>query len=119
MSGTRFDPMGASGDGDAEQLAPESPMTVADCAGLAQRQAFDVTALVEEVGDEREVSSTRVVRDVILVDGSKINGTLQQIKLSFYYSIEMSSNDQECMDLLSRAVGTTTPLSFFAIQGNR
>ena len=32
----------------------------------------------------REVNEARVVRDVILFDGSKINEKLQQLKFSFF-----------------------------------
>ena len=119
ISGSRFDPLEGSVNGDAEQLAAEPPMTVADCVGLAQSQQFDVTALVEDVSPVREVNDTRVVRDVILVDGSKIKEKLQQLKLSFYYARDTSPKDLECLKMLHNAAGTTTPLSFFGIQGKK
>ena len=119
VGGTRFDALVVSGDGDAEQLAPEPPMTVADCVELDSSQQFDVTALVEHVSPEREVTDARKVRDVILVDGSKIKEKLQQLKLSFYYDRETSSKDRESLEMLDNAKGTTTPLSFFAIQGKK
>ena len=53
ISGTRFDALLVDGKGDAKQLAPEPPMSVADCVELHQSQQFDVTALVEHVSPER------------------------------------------------------------------
>ena len=47
LAGTKFDPLVVDGNGDAQQLAPDPPMSVADCVGLGQSQQFDVTALVE------------------------------------------------------------------------
>ena len=77
IAGTRFDPLVVSGNGDAEQLAPDPPMSVTDYVGLGQSQQCDVTALVGQFGPEREVSEARVVRDAILFDGSKIREKFQ------------------------------------------
>ena len=119
MAWTRFDPLKPGGDGDAEQLAPEPPMSVADCVSLTQNQQFDVTALVEQLDVERDVNDQRVVRDVVLVDGSKIKGKLQQLKLSFFYDRDPSAKDQAILKMLENAAENAKPLIFFAIQGKR
>ena len=83
LDGAKFDPLVVDGNGDAQQLAPDPPMSVADCVGLGQSQQFDVTASVEEFGPMREVNEACVVRDVILFDGSQMDDKLQQLKISY------------------------------------
>ena len=55
---------------DGEIIQPEPKMTLSDCAQLQQTQRFDVTGLVESIGEERAVSVERKVRHVKLVDDS-------------------------------------------------
>jgi len=119
MAGTRFDALVSDGDGDAEQLAPEPPMSVADCVLLTQNQQFDVTALVEQIDPEREVNDQRVVREIVLVDGSKIQEKLQQLRLSFFYDRYPSAKDQAILKMLENAAENAKPLILFAIQGKR
>ena len=119
MAGTRFDPLVSDGDGDAEQLAPEPPMSVADCVLLTQNQQFDVTALVEQIDPEREVNDQRVVREIVLVDGSKIQEKLQQLRLSFFYDRYPSAKDQAILKMLEDAAENAKPLILFAIQGKK
>ena len=111
IEGTKFDPLLQTGD--VTQLAPQPPMSVADCVGYKETQRFDVTALVARLSESRQVALGRLVRDVFLVDGSKLkNGKTAELKLSFYYD---SGSSDEAM--LKDAEGHAKPLSFFAVYG--
>ena len=51
-------------------VTPTPSITCAECLEFNTVQAFDITALVDEVGTPREVSEQRRVRDVWFLDGS-------------------------------------------------
>ena len=57
----------------AHSPRPQPDIDCADCLALQRFQAFSITALVHEVSTPRPVDKeNRVVRDVIICDGSKI-----------------------------------------------
>ena len=56
----------------AHSPRPQPDIECADCLALQRFQAFSITALVHEVSNPRPVDKDRVVRDVVICDGSKI-----------------------------------------------
>jgi hypothetical protein len=115
---TKFDPL--LQNGDAAQLSPAPSMTVAACVGYVQAQRFDVTALVAQIFPVRSGGGKRSVRDVILVDGSKLeNGNLAELKLDFFFDSRETKEEKNILALLTDAAGKPIPLSFFAVQGKK
>ena len=104
---------------DGEIIQPEPKMTLRDCAQLQQAQRFDVTGLVESISEERQVTETRKVRNLTLVDDSGENDKIQQMVLNYFYDVPMLAATRATMDILLAAVDTKEAVSFFAIQGKK
>jgi len=115
LAATKFDPILQR---DGEHLAAEPPMTTAQCRALRSPQRFDITALIDSIGDTRPGGPNRDVRDVILVDGSKdSSGKLVEVKLSYFTSTTTTEAEAGFLDLVTKASGTKRAISLFAIQG--
>ena len=71
---TKFDPLMSRAQGEVVQGQPS--MTLSEINDLTQNQRFDVTALVEQVGDPRPAKNNRVRRVVKIIDQDGSRGWL-------------------------------------------
>ena len=51
-------------------ITPQPTITCVDCLNFHKVQAFDITALVDDVSEKRPVKDKRHVRDIYLIDGT-------------------------------------------------
>ena len=100
---------------------PQPDIDCADCLALQRFQAFSITALVHEVSAPRLVDKeNRVVRDVIICDGSKIPrrdaDTLVEAIVKPTLQIFSGPGDAAMIDKLTAAAGKHVPLTFLGMQ---
>ena len=93
---------------------PQPDIDCADCLALERVQAFSITALVHEVSTPRPVDKeNRVVRDVIICDGSKIPrrdaDTLVEAIVQPTLQIFSGTSDAPMIAELTAAAGKNVP----------
>ena len=126
LSKTTMEPLLQS----ARSALPHPGVTCADCQAFKSLQAFDITCLVDSVSEARNIASTRYVRDVYLLDGSKKsdviplasqtapdpNGDkLVRPKVAVFYT-RTGLQDPVWMQELQAAAKQPKPFHFFALQ---
>ena len=107
----------------AHSPRPQPDIECADCLALQRFQAFSITALVHEVSNPRPVDKDRVVRDVVICDGSKIPrrdaDTLVEAIVKPTLQIFSGPGDAAMIDKLTAAAGKHVPLAFLGMQGKQ
>ena len=97
----------------AHSPRPQPDIDCADCLALQRFQAFSITALVHEVSDPRPVDKDRVVRDVVICDGSKIPrrdaDTLVEAIVKPTLQIFSGTSDAPMIAKVTAAAGKTFP----------
>ena len=101
---TKRNPLMSHKEGEIVQAQPS--MTLAEINDLKQAQRFDVTALVEQVGEPRDAGKTgRVYRRVTLIDQSGKDSKVQQTVWSFLSDSTPNAKDRAVIDILREAEG--------------
>ena len=102
---------------------PAAGHRVRGLLGAARFQAFSITALVHEVSNPRPVDKDRVVRDVVICDGSKIPrrdaDTLVEAIVKPTLQIFSGTSDAPMIAQLTAAAGKNVPLTFLGIQAKQ
>ena len=70
----------AAGSAEASAVQPAPTTTILQCEGLGESQAFDVTGLIQEVGEPRDVKNDRVSIALKIHDGT-VNASTGGVKL--------------------------------------
>ena len=107
--------------GDGTGVVQPCPMTtVAKCHELSNNQFFDVTALIQRIGADRDVQNDRIGFSVDIFDGS-LDSSTQRVKLmpvTLYFD-RTSDKAQTTRILLENLRDDRRAASFFCIQGSR
>ena len=118
---TTFAPLLNSKEYDS--CGPEPVATIAECAGLTTQQFFDVVALVKSVSAVRsgrqEHDPGRVVFDIEIMDGSKIDDQVRTMPLTVWADrpSPSSTDEPERWVFLKEALTKQEPVAFFRIKG--
>ena len=111
ISGTKFDPLLNSNTNQIVQ--PEPSMTLREIKDLTQRQRFDVTALVKSISEPRKATEERSVVDIVLMDESSTEKTVQQLKWCYWMNTIPSAEQNTHMKMFRESESQGKPLSFF------
>lgn len=117
LSLTKFDPLVSKVQGGVIQAQPS--MTLSEMSDLKQNQRFDVTALVEQVGDPQPVKNNRVRRIVKLIDQAESDSKVQETKWTFFSHARSDKADSATIDILQQSAGSNQPLTLFALSGKK
>ena len=117
IPGTKFDPLLNSNTNQIVQ--PEPSMTLREIKDLTQRQRFDVTALVKSISEVRKATQERSVVDIVLMDESSTEKTVQQLKWCYWMNTIPSAEQNTHMKMFRESESQGKPLSFFALDGKK
>jgi len=112
-------------------ITPQPTITCVDCLNFHKVQAFDMTALVEDVSEKRHLKDKRYVRDIYLIDGTLSTtpkakpdsgvlppteeSELIRLKVQIFYNTVDSEDDPEFVKTLLDAKNTPQPFHFYGL----
>ena len=99
--------------GGATQPAPR--FSCADCVQLNHKYSFDITALVASLSEPRTISGSRCVRDLCLIDGTKVNDKVAIPTIALFYTRPSRTLDPPEIQTLDQLCGSAQAVAFYGL----
>ena len=99
--------------GGAKQPAPR--FSCADCVQLNNKYAFDLTALVASVSEPRQINGLRYVRNLGLIDGTRVKDKVAIPTIALYYNRPSLTVEPPEMEALEQLRGSAQAVSVYGL----
>ena len=94
---------------------PAPKFSCADCVQLNHKYAFDITALAASLSEPRPVNDSRYVREVCLIDGTKVNDKVAIPTIALFYNRRSLTLDPPEIQTLDQLCGSAQAMSFYGL----
>ena len=103
--------------GGAIQPAPK--FSCAECVQLNHKYSFDITALVASLSEPRTISGSRCVRDLCLIDGTKVNDKVAIPTIALFYNRPSTASDPPEIHTLEQVRGSAHSMTFYGLHNTK